>query len=143
MRVVCRRSTGERATVCTIHPDALAVEFEIIAAATEILAFFLMLQDRAVAKVRELQGNGKRQEERARKSQPANQAAMLCEKVSFHRFLETKGPGSPVPDKRAADTRMKALLSISSKTQLNDDRTALARFRSLRADYDAWMRGAS
>ena len=140
-RVISRRSTGEKALLCTIHADALGHEIDLISGAFDLLAFFLLLQDRAAAKVRELTAALDAKAKTERRGDFAANAAMLCQKVSFHRFLETKGAGGPIAGALAADTRLKGLLAIISKTELNDDPAALARFKALRGDYDLWMRG--
>jgi hypothetical protein len=140
-QIISKRSTGERELLCTIHADVLPHEYELISGAFDLLPFFLGLQDRAAGKVRELMAalDGKAKAER--RGDFAAQAAMLCQNISFHRFLETKGAGGTVANAQAADTRLKGLLAIISKKQLNDDAAALARFKALRGDYDLWMRG--
>ncbi|KQU79833.1 hypothetical protein ASD00_36100 [Ensifer sp. Root31] len=140
-RIIARRSSGESVALCTIHSDALAHELELIAGAADLLSFFLGLQDRAAVAVRDLRGQLDRRE---RAKRPASQvAAILCGKPTFQRFLEGKGAGGAVNSTREADTRLKFLLNINSKTQLDEDASCAARFRDLRGDYDAFMRGKS
>jgi hypothetical protein len=138
-RIVTRRSTGERELLCTVHSDALPHEYELITGSFDLLVLFLDLQVRAAAKVKELIAALERDAQKAKRGDFAAQAAMLCQGVSFRRFLETKG--GPVADAQAADTRLKGLLAITSKKQLNDDEAARKRFLSLRGDYDFWMKG--
>ncbi|MBW9062395.1 hypothetical protein JNB71_03590 [Rhizobium herbae] len=138
-RIVTRRSTGERELLCTVHADVLPHEYELITGAFDLLVLFLALQDRAAAKVRDLVAALDDRGKAERRKDFAAQAAMLCQSGSFQRFLGTKG--GPVADKQAADTRLKGLLSITSKKQLNDDEAARKRFLSLRGDYDFWMKG--
>lgn len=140
-RIISKRSTGERELLCTIHADVLPHEHALISGVFDLLPFFLGLQDRAAAKVRELQAALSDKAKAERRGDFAAQAAILCQKISFHRFLETKGAGGAIASEQAADTRLKGLLAIDSKKQLNDDADALARFKALRADYDLWMRG--
>lgn len=140
-RIICKRSTGERELLCTIHADVLPHEYELISGAFDLLPFFLGLQDRAAAKVHELAAALADKVKAERRGDFAMQAALLCQKVSFHRFLETKGAGGVIATEQAADTRLKGLLAIDSKKRLNDDADALARFKALRSDYDLWMRG--
>ena len=142
-RIISKRSTGERELLCTIHADVLPHEYELISGIFDLLPFFLGLQDRAAGKVRELLAalDGKAKAER--RGDFAALAAMLCQKASFHRFLEIKGAGGPITSAQAADTRLKGLLAIDSKKRLNADTEAQARFKVLRGDYDLWMRGAA
>ncbi|MFT2213098.1 hypothetical protein ACLJYM_14540 [Rhizobium giardinii] len=138
-RIVTHRSTGDRELLCTVHADVLPHEYELITGAFDLLVLFLNLQDRASVKVRDLMAALDNTAKAGRAKDFAAQAAMLCQSVSFRRFLETKG--GPVADAQAADTRLKGLLSITSKKQLNDDEAARKRFLSLRGDYDFWMKG--
>lgn len=138
-QVFSARASGETVCLCTIHADALPAEYEVLCAAFDMLTFFLALQDRAAAKVRELMAQLGQNDRAAKAKDFAAQAAMLCQSGSFRAFLATKG--GPVLDAQAADTRMKSLLSITSKKQINDDQAAQARFKSLRGDYDLWMKG--
>lgn len=140
-RVIVRRSTGESVAICTIHADALAPEVQLLAGAGDLLAFFLALQDRAAVAVRELRGQLDRRE---RANRPASQvAAILCGKPAFQRFLEGRGAGGEVRTTTAADTRLKSLLRISSKKQLDEDASCAERFRRLREDYNTFKRGRS
>lgn len=139
-RIIARRSSGESVALCTFHSDALAHELELLVGAADLLTFFLALQDRAAAAVRDLRNQLDRRE---RANRPLSQvAAILCGKRTFQRFLESKGGlGGEVDSTTAADTRLKSLLSIDSKKRLDDDPTSAERFRRLRQDYDSFMRG--
>lgn len=146
MKLIVRRSTGEDAHVCTIHADALDDERDLICGALDNLSLFLRLFDRAAATVRDLRGGAGRggagqQAPKEREKDYAANAAMLLAERSFQRFLETISAGGPVRDKAQADTRLKSLLAISSKTFINRDSRAQAAFLRLRADYYAWKTG--
>ncbi len=138
-RVVTRRSTGERELLCTVHADALPHEYELITGAFDLLVLFLDLQDRAAAKVRDLMADLERT--RRKETPISSKAAMLCQDDRFQRFLEGKGAGGPVPDKQAADTRLKSLLAISSKTQLDEPGEAQKQYFRLLDDFRAWKSG--
>jgi hypothetical protein len=143
VRVIVCRATGEDALICAIHADALDSERELICGAFDNLSFFLRLFDRAAGAVRELKRQIDRQDVKAQEKNYSAQAAMLLSDRSFQRFLEIKGAGGPVRDKASADTRLKSLLAISSKRQINADERACRAFLALRADFEAWKRGAS
>jgi hypothetical protein len=81
--------------------------------------------------------------ERSRPKDYAAQAAFLCQNMAFQRFLESKGAGGTIADAQAADTRMKGLLAITSKRDINTDERARRAFLSLRADFETWKRGAA
>ncbi|MBP2550196.1 hypothetical protein J2858_003132 [Neorhizobium galegae] len=144
VHITTRRSTGEDAKLCTIHDGALADEIELISAALENVVLFLALRQRAVIAFNELQ----------RQSNPAPQtpaphklkagdfaanAAMLLTRQEFHRFLERKDASRVIHTNEHADTVLKALLGITSKSQLNTQRQAQGAFLQLRADFETWV----
>ncbi|SMD18200.1 hypothetical protein [Rhizobium sp. RU36D] len=133
------RKSGDLDRVATIHPCASPDEIEVLCRALETLGFALDLIDRAAARIREL----------APKPQPAEKpkrdnlgftAKSLCEQPLFRRFLETRGDGS-VPDADAADARLKELLKIKSKGEIDRDPAVKAAFQQLRNDFWLWKRG--
>ncbi|KKX28243.1 hypothetical protein [Rhizobium sp. LC145] len=142
MHLVARRATGESTRILTLHAaDALVDEIDLVCGALDHLRMFIGFFDRAAAKVRQLGAEVERQTARKREANLGFQAKKLCENAAFRRFLELKGPGGPVHDAQAADTRLKGLLAISSKSELNVDERAGTAFRALRADFYAWERG--
>ena len=68
----------------------------------------------------------------------AAECAMKCTEIGFKKFLEEKhGLEAPFTNERAA-TRVRSMLAISSRKELNDDRAAAERWKSLRSAFDAW-----
>ena len=143
LAVIARRSTGDEALICTLHADALPDERDLICGAAENLAFFLGLLDRASSAVRDLRKQVGAQQAAAVRKKYAAQAAILLSDRTFQRFLEIKGAGGPVRDKTQADTRLKSILAISSKKEIDNDPRAQAAFLHFRKDFEAWKRGGS
>jgi hypothetical protein len=143
LRVIVRRSTGEDAHVATIHADALDDERDLMCGALGNLLLFLRLFDRAANTVRDLNRQLERGRAKENQKNYSAQASMLLSDRVFQRFLEGKGAGGPVRDKGAADTRLKSLLAISSKSQINTVERARAAFLALRGEFDAWKRGGT
>lgn len=141
LRVIVRRSTGEDAHVATIHAGALDDERDLMCGALGNLLLFLRLFDRAAHTVRDLKGQLERGRAKENQKNYSAQAARLLSDRVFQRFLEGKGAGGPVRDKGSADTRLKSLLAISSKSQINTVERARAAFLALRGEFDAWKRG--
>ncbi len=135
------RGGGEEVTIGTFTAEALSDEIDLIAGALDDLFCFIRLRARAVEEFRELRRQIVSGGTALREGDFAANAAMLCAERPFQRFLEERGEGGPVRDKDAADARLKALLNITSKRQLNDEPDAQARWVSLRGDYQIWMRG--
>ncbi|TCR01083.1 hypothetical protein [Neorhizobium sp. JUb45] len=143
MHVVTVRATGEEVRILTLHPEATCDEQDLVAGALDHLFLFLGFFGRAAERVRELREQVANLAGRKKAENFGFMAKSLCEKIPFWRFLEGKAGGSAIASERAADTRMKFLLNIESKGQLNDDLEARARFLKLRADYYAWKKGVA
>ncbi len=139
-RIVCQRSTGERVLLAVVDPDVTPAELDLICGAHDLLGFFLTMQDRATAKVLDLQARLDSRARGARETDYAAQAAMLCNEPRFWRFLETKATRTAVANARQADTRLKVVLGFQSKRQLNSDAALLGKFRSLLSDFELWKR---
>lgn len=141
MQVTTRRATGEDVVLCVFSADALPDEVELIAGALDDLRLFLRSRERAVQVLGDLRRQLGHEEKRKRDGDFAANAAMLCGVRTFQRFLDEIGAGGAVRDPRAADTRLKFLLRVDSKKQLNDEADAQSRWIDLRGKYEAWMRG--
>lgn len=70
----------------------------------------------------------------------AAEAAMKCAEPAFKRFLmECHGLQSPATDDRTAQ-KLRSLLGVTSRRELNESTAAAARWRSLRTAFDGWRR---
>ncbi len=143
MRIVVRRSTGEEAHICTIHAAALADERDLLCSALDHLRLFLGLFARASARVRGLAAEIERLTRRAERKSGAQRAAILIGEGPFRRFLETCGAGGPVRDAQAADTRLKGVLAIQSKKDIDTDSRARTAFDALLRDFYRWKKGGA
>ncbi len=141
IRLVTRRSTGDDALLLTIHGDALHDEIEIIASALDHLFLFLGLRSRAVETVQELRAEIERLKRKTNSDDLTRTVSIMLSWRTFQRFLETRGAGGPVRNKAEADTRLKSVLNIGSKTLLNTDERARQTCMKLLSDYDVWKRG--
>lgn len=140
--IVAYRDDGEVERIATIHAAARAEEMEVLCRALETLRFTLAMIGRAKAKIREMSAASPDAESRPK--QQTNYGFMaksLCEQRLFWRYLEHREPLGRIDNERAANTRLKGLLAIQSKADLNSDEKARAAFLSLRADYYRWKRG--
>lgn len=141
IHVFTTRATGEEVRILTIHNEALPDEQELIGFALDHLFFFLGFVGRASRVVRELRAELDRFVGAKRAENFGFQAKSLCEKASFWRFLEAQGLDGAINSRQAAETRLKGMLAISSKSELNSDEAARKRFLALRANYYRWQRG--
>jgi len=73
----------------------------------------------------------------------AAECAMKCADAAFKKYLEERhGLERPLTDERVA-TRIRTVLNIKSRAELNRDPAATERWKSLRADFEQWRRGVS
>lgn len=141
IKLVARRSTGEDVTLGHFSTDALPDEIELICGAFDLLLLLMRTRARAREEFRELRRQLGQEEKRLREGDFAANAAMHCGERPFQRFLEEASQCGPVRDKLAADTRLKGLLNITSKKQINEDAAAQGRWIAFRGRYEHWMRG--
>ena len=143
--VVATRSTGDRVILCTIYEDALPDEVDLISGALSDAILFLSLRRRAIAALKNGQSvqMDPRQHYQLRDGDFAANAAMLCAEPLFHRFLERRDQTRAVHNKDHADTVLKKLLGITSKTQLNREERAQTAFIDLRTDFEIWAKRVS
>ncbi|MCO5071122.1 MAG: hypothetical protein M9944_07945 [Rhizobiaceae bacterium] len=156
--VEARGEMGELLPVARIHPGASAAERAMMVNAPLYVRTLLGLYDRAVKTVRELRGGQMRGNPDAgagdvkaahdlkdrhglRGKDYAAEAAMKCAEPAFRRFLaERHGLEPPLTEDRVAQ-KVRSLCGVTSRAELNNGAAAAERWKSLRADFDAWRRG--
>ena len=140
--VEARTRTGELNEIARFHPGALTEEVDFIVSAPEMIAFMLQLVDRAIAAAR---GNKRPQQHQVwrefkRAKDFAAEASMKCDDAVFRTFLEEQhGLERPLTSDRAAQ-RLRSILNIKSRKELNEDSAAAERWRDVRAVFEAWKR---
>jgi hypothetical protein len=139
MHLVVRRAKTGRAIVCTIHDQASPDELELLTGALDTL--FLLLRTRRRSKVayedlqKQIVGP-----QNLKDGDFAAEAAILCNKPEFHRFLERRDGTikHPIHTIDEADESMKRLLGITSKRQLMKEERAQRAFFAMRNDFKTW-----
>ncbi len=118
-------------------------EVEFMAASPAMVGFLLALLDRAIEALRKTPpnaetGQGSRREGAA--PDYAAEAAMKCAEPAFKTFLEQRhGLERPLTDERAAQ-KLRSVLGITSRSELNQNTAAADRWRALRQDFQAWRK---
>ncbi|WP_247879091.1 hypothetical protein [Brucella sp. 6810] len=135
--VEARTANGELNEIARFHPGALPEEIDFLANAPAMVGFLLRLLDRAIAKARK---EAPRQQRSYRRDDFAKDAAIKCKDAAFKVFLEEKyGLERPLTDDRAAQ-KLRTILGVTSRSELNRDDAAADRWRSLRASFEAWRK---
>lgn len=141
-----RTEHGELLPIARFHAGATFDEMTFICSAPAMVGFLLSLVDRAIAAQRARGGgsgvrSGARPAggERERKDFAA-EAAMKCAEPAFKAFLEARhGLERPLTDERTAQ-KLRTVLAITSRRELNEDNAAAARWDALRRDFQAWRK---
>ncbi len=140
--VEAKTRNGELNEVARFHPGAQPEEIDFVVSAPEMVAFLLRLVDRAIQSARGNQRSQRHQPRRAPKREKdfAAETAMKCDEPAFKVFLEEMhGLEKPLTSDRAAQ-RLRSILNIKSRKELNENSAAAERWLSLRADFGAWKR---
>lgn len=133
--------------VARLEPALTFQQQQAIQRAPQFYRFLLGLLERAKPRVRDLE-----QELNAYRPPPlpegserkppnyAAEVAMKCESVAFRRYLREVHELPDTADAERINTRVRTLLKIQSRAELNTDPDAAARWQSLKKDFDRWMR---
>lgn len=134
-----KNSNGELNEVARFHSGALPEEMELVTSAPYDIGFLIQLVDRCSRALKtERKRNSNQSPDRSKNF--AAEAAMRCEEPAFKVFLEQKhGLERPLTADRVAQ-KLRSILGIQSRKELNQNGAAAQRWRDLRADFEAWRR---
>ncbi len=129
--------------VATITDAAPIGESELVLSAPGDLIWLLETYDALAARFRTLRSELRRHTPQQQRREPkdyAAECAMKCAEPGFKVFLEEcHGLAKPLTDDRAA-TKVRSILNIGSRAELNNDPAAAERWQKLRGHFDAWRR---
>ncbi len=130
--------TGEVEAIALILPSCGFEDRRLMShAPTYMRAMDFLLQYAFDEIVRLRQSSGQRAE---KPKDFAAECSMKCAEPAFKKYLaERHGLEAPLTNDRAA-TRVRSVLAISSRKELNDDPAAAERWKRLRSDFDLWRR---
>ena len=135
------RLDGRLIVAARFTRDANATDMEALAFGFDAVKFLIGLLDRAFDEIRNLKGALPR--EPAPDSGPANfaaEAAIKCGEPAFKKFLmEKHGLESPATDEACAQ-KLRQMLGITTRSVLNSDDAAAARWKQLRGEFQGWRR---
>ena len=136
----------EPETICTIPHTCPADNRELIRRHVEIVADLIHMVDEAMkllnAKIKEVEAQKKALEHKT--GRPAKdyaaECAMKCTEMAFQQYLAERHDLKLPTDKDKTATRVKFVLRLESRKDLNTDPDAAARWRALVKDFEAWRR---
>lgn len=136
--VETRGAMGELFVLARFDPLASDDEIEFACNAPDVVAFLLRLLDASFAEVRRLKGAPEPPRDTAKDY--AAECAMKCAEPAFRVFLGAcHGLERPWSDERVAQ-RVRGLLGVTSRAELNHGGDAVERWKSLRDAFAAWRR---
>ncbi|CCE96185.1 hypothetical protein SFHH103_01688 [Sinorhizobium fredii HH103] len=142
---LCLTATSREGTalVATITAGAPIGDSEMALNAPDDLIWLLRTYDALAGRYRTLRGDRGHQAPPHEQQKPkdyAAECAMKCAEPAFKKFLEEcHGLERPLTDDRAAN-KVRFILKIGSRAELNDDSNAAERWKRLRNDFDAWRK---
>ncbi|MDX0275717.1 hypothetical protein GOC21_17505 [Sinorhizobium meliloti] len=129
--------------IATIAADAPIGDSEMVLNAPYDLVWLLGTYDALAGRYRTLVAELRRHAPAQHQQTPkdyAAECAMKCAEPAFKKFLEEcHGLARPLTDDRAA-TKVRSILNIGSRAELNNDPAAAERWQKLRGHFDAWRR---
>lgn len=128
--------------------EATVDEIDFICNAPDTLRFMVRLFDAACFTIRQLKGLPEPRQHDQERGEPmasdfknfAAECAMKCQEPAFKLFLaEAHGLEKPLTDERAAQ-KVRSLLGVQSRKELNDGGRASEAWKALRASFAAWRK---
>lgn len=133
------RSGGDTVVIARFDKAATPDEIDFFVNAPHMIGLLLRLVDRAIRAARPSSGS-QAASAQGKAVNYAAEAAMKCGEAAFLVFLEQcYGLERPLTDDKAAQ-KLRSILRITSRKELNNDAAAAERWRSLRAAYEAWRK---
>jgi len=134
---------GELSPVLRFCRGATDDEIAFVADAPDNVRFLLGLVDRAITRLKPKQARRSPQHGDPAPADQKNfaaECAMKCDEPAFRVFLEEKhGLERPLTDERVAQ-KVRGLLGVTSRVDLNQPGQAAERWKALRGDFEAWRR---
>jgi hypothetical protein len=135
---------GELLRVLRFDPSASTDEIMIVTDLPEAMQFLIDLVDRAIERLRPARqdtGQGRAVEREREPKDFAAECAMKCNEPAFKVWLEqVHGLERPLTDERVAQ-KVRSLLGVTSRKELNDGGRAGEAWKALRADFATWRKG--
>jgi len=132
---------GEVFVLARFSDAATVDEVTFACDAPVTVRFLLKLLDEAFTKIRELRGESAA--EQPAMHEPKNfaaECALKCKEPAFKVYLEERHRlERPLSDERVAQ-KVRSMLGVTSRKQLNDGGEAAAAWKALRADFAAWLK---
>ena len=142
---ICQRDdmTGEIFPIVIIRPDCPYHDGQLVEKSLTYFRALMMVIDEAFAKIRRLEAQPRpsQSSQQPKQKDLAVECAMLCGRQEFRRYLMQCHDLADAADDERVNTRVRHILNIRSRAELNADHQAASRWKRLRRDYYAWKDG--
>ncbi|RWX60070.1 hypothetical protein [Mesorhizobium sp. M2A.F.Ca.ET.039.01.1.1] len=138
-----RGAMGELFVLARFDAGATNEEMAFATDAPDMVRFLLRLLDNSFQTIRKLKGTPPANQaagEPAANKNFAAECALKCQDARFKVYLEERhGLERPLTDDRVAQ-RVRSILGVRSRIELNTDGSAAEAWKALRADFAAWLK---
>jgi hypothetical protein len=138
-----RGAMGELFVLARFDAGATKEEMAFATDAPDMVRFLLRLLDNSFQTIRKLKGappSNRAAGEPAAHKNFAAECALKCQDARFRVYLEERhGLERPLTDDRVAQ-RVRSILGVRSRNELNTDGRAAEAWKALRADFAAWLK---
>ena len=145
--VEAETGSGERFVLARFEPEASVSEVIFMAEAADNVRFLLRLLDAAFAAVREMKAGRAFDDARSDSGPAAHdpknfaaECAIKCGEWQFQKFLEERHGLEPPLNKERAAQKVRGLLGVTTRAELNEDGKAAQAWKTLRASFAAWLK---
>lgn len=138
--IVRAGEAGDLPEVCTFAPGVFVDDQELITHAHEDIAWLLSAYDRLAAKYRDALAEIHRNDQSRKAKDFAAECAMQSGRQAFRMFLRERHALEATDDERV-NARVRSILAIQSRAELNTDENARKRWFSLRSEFKNWQEG--
>lgn len=138
---ICLRDgqTGEVYPIAILKPECSYDDRRLMLRAPVLLRAAILVAERSFDEVRALRAEIDRLNGKPTGNYAA-QCAKLCDDRRFRQFLVNRHGLTDLTDRERTISRVRSVLSIRSRAELNEDPAAVERWKSLVGDYESWKR---
>lgn len=130
--------------IATIHRKIAFDDEDLLFNAPLYLRAAVFIAEGALAEIDRLKDQIEQMEKRAARRRQADDlardCALACQRGDFARYLREKHGLEDIADAERVSSRVRSMLAISSRTELNTDPAAADRWRKLKSDFEAWRK---
>ncbi|MFC3071527.1 hypothetical protein [Shinella pollutisoli] len=140
-RLVITAGEGDdQAPVLAFDLNADIGDQELMAHARDDIVWLLSTYEKLARRYHDAAAELQRRDGTPKRKNHSAECAMLCERQDFRRFLHDRH-GLETTDAERVNARVRSILAIRSRADIDTDEDARKRWLSLRAEFNRWKEG--